>query len=65
VKLDVSVGLSKGAQDNIWTNLEVIKGGPPFTVSEQQGTEPAWVQGPHFLKEKKQTLDHAPFIGLR
>lgn len=26
-------------------------------ISEQQGTEPAWVQGPQFLKEKKQTLD--------
>lgn len=26
-------------------------------ISEQQGTEPAWVRGPQFLKEKKQTLD--------
>lgn len=26
-------------------------------ISEQQGTEPAWVRGPQFLKENKQTLD--------
>lgn len=51
------VCLSRSAHNDIQTNLKVIKEAHLLPISEQQGTEPAWVPGPQSLKEKKQTLD--------
>lgn len=48
------VGACKMTLDQLESNK---KEAHLLPISEQQGTEPAWVQGPQFLKEKKQTLD--------
>lgn len=48
------VGACKMTLDQLESNK---KEAHLLPISEQQGTGPAWVQGPQFLKEKKQTLD--------
>lgn len=48
----LQVSLSRDAQNNIRTNLRIIKRRPTFYQLASSR-----VSGPQFLKEKKQTLD--------